>query len=188
MGVGTLIPARRPAVFLDRDGILNEAIVRDGRPYAPHSLAETRISPEVAPALARLQNAGFTLIGVTNQPDVARGTLAREVADAIVERIREALGLEALYACYHDGDTCDCRKPAPGLIVEAAREHALDLTQSWMVGDRWKDVAAAKNAGVKSVFVDRGYLEPYAGEPATVVVDSLGAAVDQILRTSPVAR
>src|SRR2546429_2967557 len=113
--------ASRQAVFLDRDGVLNQAMVRGGKPYPPASLTELQILPGTSDALYALQAAGFLLIGVTNQPDVARGSQRREVVEAINAVLRATLPLAEILVCYHDGrDGCSCRKPQPGLLLQAA--------------------------------------------------------------------
>ena len=148
------------AVFLDRDGVLNAAVARDGRPHPPASVDELRILPGVPEALAELRRAGFLLLAVTNQPDVARGTTPRGVVDAIHEALRAALPLDAIYTCWHDdADRCACRKPSPGLLLEAAGERGVDLAASFMVGDRWRDTDAGVAAGCRVVFVDHGWRE-----------------------------
>jgi D-glycero-D-manno-heptose 1,7-bisphosphate phosphatase len=174
----------RPAVFLDRDGVINRAVVRDGKPYPPASLAEVEILPGVPEALGELKRAGFALIVVTNQPDVARGTQSRAVVDAIHARLQAELPLDAIYGCFHDdGDHCACRKPAPGLLLDAALHHDLNLGKSFMVGDRWRDTEAGAAAGCRTVFVDHQYRER---QPLTfdVKVASLPEAVTWILSTT----
>jgi D-glycero-D-manno-heptose 1,7-bisphosphate phosphatase len=149
---------RRPAVFLDRDGVLNEVRLDKGMPLPPASAADLRIVEGAREALERLHNAGFALVVVTNQPDVPRGATTRESVEEINGALRARLPIDSVYTCYHDtGDGCDCRKPRPGLLWRAARDLGLDLSRSWLVGDRWVDVSAAKAAGVASVLVDRPY-------------------------------
>lgn len=148
------------AVFLDRDGVINASVVRNGKPYPPASVGEMEILPGVGEALARLRAAGFELIVVTNQPDVARGTQSREAIDAMHDRLQRELPLDAIYACFHDdADDCACRKPKPGLLVNAARDRGIDLGTSFMVGDRWRDTDAGLAAGCRAIFIDRGYSE-----------------------------
>jgi D-glycero-D-manno-heptose 1,7-bisphosphate phosphatase len=171
----------RPAVFLDRDGVLNRALVREGKPYPPHSLHELEILPGVRQAASRLHQAGFLLIVVTNQPDVARGEQERSAVEAINEVLRAELPLDDIRVCYHDSaDRCACRKPSPGLLIEAAADWAIDLTASYMVGDRWKDVEAGRRAGCRAVFIDYGYAEPSPVGPDWVA-GSLSEATDWIL-------
>ena len=172
-----------PAVFLDRDGILNRAVVRDGKPYPPAKLEDVEIPPDTVTALKQLQAAGYILIGITNQPDVARGAQSREVVESINGMIQSSLPVLEIFVCYHDNkDHCDCRKPRPGLILQAAEKYELDLSQSWMVGDRWKDIAAGHNAGLKTIFVDYSYTEPYEGIPADITVKDILFLPDIILR------
>jgi D-glycero-D-manno-heptose 1,7-bisphosphate phosphatase len=171
---------RRRAVFLDRDGVINRAVVRDGRPYPPVSAEDVQLLPGVAVALQRLKAAGYLLVVVTNQPDVARGVQSRAEVEAIHARLARALPIDEFRACYHDGDACTCRKPKPGLILAAAREHDLDLTASVMIGDRWRDIEAGRLAGCLTVFVECGYSEPRPDRP-DVVVASLEEAAGWIL-------
>ncbi len=170
------------AVFLDRDGVINEALVRDGRPYAPTSLAELRILPEVPAACSRLRDLGFALFVVTNQPEVARGTLDWATLQMMHDRLRDELPLDGIYLCPHDdSDGCQCRKPAPGLILRAAAENGVDLSGSFMVGDRWRDVEAGRRAGCRTVFVDRGYQEN-GGPSPDMVADDLAEVAGLISR------
>ncbi len=148
------------AVFLDRDGVLNRATVRNGRPHPPDRVEDLEILPGVAGALAELRAAGYALIVVTNQPDVARGTQTRTAVDAMHARLRAELPLDDILCCFHDDAArCTCRKPAPGLLLQAARARGLDLRSSFMVGDRWRDIDAGKAAGCRTVYIDHGYAE-----------------------------
>jgi D-glycero-D-manno-heptose 1,7-bisphosphate phosphatase len=169
-----------PAVFLDRDGVLNNVIVRGGKPYPPASVGEMNIPPDVAPALDRLKAAGYRLIVVTNQPDVARGHQRREVVEAINSALARRLPIDEIRVCYHDdGDGCQCRKPMPGLLLQAP---AHDVERSVMVGDRWRDIEAGQRARVRAtVLIDRGYDEGCRVDP-DVRVASLGEAADWILQ------
>ncbi len=173
---------RRRAVFLDRDGVLNRAFVRDGRPHPPASLAELTVLPGVPAALARLSAAGFRLHVVTNQPDVARGTQTRETVEAMhAELVARGLPLDGFHVCYHDdADACECRKPKAGLLVSAAASEDLDLAGSFMVGDRWRDIEAGRRAGCTTVLVDYAYAESLTIQP-DIRVRSLAEAADWIL-------
>ncbi|MBI3457382.1 MAG: HAD family hydrolase [Candidatus Rokubacteria bacterium] len=181
--------APRRAVFLDRDGVLNRVIVRAGRPYPPSTPAELEVLPEAPGAVAALRAAGFLLIGVTNQPDVRRGTQSREVVERINAALLAALpGLTEIVVCYHDdGDACACRKPRPGLLTQAASRHGIDLASSFMVGDRWKDVEAGRRAGCTTIWIDCRYSERGPGVAADYTVRSLSEATEWIL-DHPVAR
>jgi D-glycero-D-manno-heptose 1,7-bisphosphate phosphatase len=173
-----VIAARsRPAVFLDRDGVLNEAFVRDGVPTPPRSLDEFRVLSGVAEACAELRRAGFVLVVVTNQPDLARGTQTRAEVDRMHERLRSLVPLDEVCVCPHDDcDGCTCRKPQPGLLLGAAARLNLDLARSASVGDRWRDVEAARRAGVRAIFVERRYSEPTPAGADVAVADLPEAA------------
>jgi len=150
----------RRAIFLDRDGVINQAQVRDGKPYPPENLAEVVILPGVAEALIALHGAGYMLIVVTNQPDVARGTTPRAVVEEINTYLAAHLPIDEFRTCYHDnGDGCDCRKPLPGSLLDASKKHNIHLQKSYMVGDRWRDIEAGMSAGCKTIFIDYGYNE-----------------------------
>ncbi len=184
VGIHQVAPEFRRAVFLDRDGVLNRPNVRDGRPFPPDGVEQLVVYDEAPAALAELKTAGFLLLVVTNQPDVARGTkLAAEVA-AIDGALAAALPLDGFYVCTHDGDGCDCRKPKPGLILRAALEHYVDLERSFMVGDRWRDVEAGQNAGVQTILIDRHYAERGPARPPDATVSSVAEAARFILEES----
>jgi len=170
-----------PAVFLDRDGVLIEAPLVDGRPVAVHEAEAMVVLPGVVDALGELRAAGLVLVCVTNQPDVARGLVDAEIVDRANRFLSAHLGLDAVRCCPHDDpDPFGCRKPAPGLIVDAAAELDLDLSRSVVVGDRWRDVEAGRRAGCRTVFVDRDYDERIPTSPDTVVRE-LGQAVPWIV-------
>jgi D-glycero-D-manno-heptose 1,7-bisphosphate phosphatase len=171
---------KRRAVFLDRDGVINAAVVRDGKPFPPASNEALVVIDGVADALLRLREAGYLLIVITNQPDVARGTQRIEELDAMHDRLRRELALDEIIACCHDGDSCDCRKPKPGALIEAAKRHDLDLAASFMVGDRWRDIEAAQRAGVTAFFIDYEYSERQPEAPF-IRVTSLADAAERIL-------
>jgi D-glycero-D-manno-heptose 1,7-bisphosphate phosphatase len=171
------------AIFLDRDGVLNRAVVRDGKPYPPDSAADLEILPGVPEALTRLKQAGFLLLVVTNQPDVGRGTQSREAVETIHSRLRTELPLDDIFVCYHsDADGCSCRKPAPGLLEQAARQYALNLSACYLVGDRWRDVDAAHRAGCEAILLDYQYRERGPQMEPAVRLHSLREAADWILR------
>ena len=174
------------AVFLDRDGVINRALERDARPFPPASLAEFEILPDVPAACAKLKGAGFLLVVATNQPDVGRGKLKQEVVEEMHACMTAHLPIDRVEVCFHSGKgapECDCRKPKPGMLLRAARELGIDLAQSWMVGDRWRDVDCGHAAGCKTIFIDRGYAEELKQKP-DFIARNLGEAVDIILRES----
>lgn len=169
------------AIFLDRDGVLNRSEVRNGKPYAPRRLEDFEILPDVPDACKKLVNAGYLLIVVTNQPDIGNGLVDPAVVDAMHKQLQKALPLTAIYTCPHkQTDGCTCRKPAPGLLLQAKTTHEIDMAQSYMVGDRKSDVEAALAVGVTPVFIDYKYIE--TGEiGATVRVANLAEAASYIL-------
>ena len=169
------------AVFLDRDGVVNRSIVRDGKPRPPFEVDDLEILPGVAEALRDLKSLGYLLIVVTNQPDVARGTLRAAQVEAIHARLADQLPIDDFRACFHDdGDGCRCRKPRPGMLLDAAAHWRIDLARSYMVGDRWRDVDAGTAAGCRAFLVDYGYDEP-APAGAFRRVHSLREAADAIM-------
>ncbi len=171
----------RRAVFLDRDGVINRAMVRNGKPYPPANITEVEILPGVFEALVALHDAGFMLIVVTNQPDVARGTTPLAVVEEINHYLENCLPIDEFRTCYHDGaDGCDCRKPLPGALLAAAQQHGIDLGESYMVGDRWRDLEAGTRAGCTTIFIDYGYDEQQP-ESFTFSVKSLKDASTLIL-------
>lgn len=178
MGVGTVTRA----VFLDRDGVLNRAVVREGKPYPPADAGAVELVDGAADGMARLKAAGFLLLVVTNQPDVARGTQSAAELNAINDVLRAALPLDAFFICPHDsGDGCDCRKPKPGLILQGAAAHGVDMAASFVIGDRWRDMDAARAAGVRGIWIDYGYAERGPSETPAATVKSLREAVDWIM-------
>jgi transaldolase len=179
------MPELQPAVFLDRDGVLNRTAVRDGVPYPPNCADEVDIVPGVAEALQQLARRGLPLIVVTNQPDVARGTQTAERVEAINRLLADHLPITAVYTCYHDNaDNCDCRKPKPGMLIRAAREHGIDLSRSFMVGDRWGDIEAGRAAGCKTLLIELPYSKGHRCTPDARVAD-LAEAAALILRMLP---
>lgn len=164
----------RPAVFLDRDGVLNRPVVRDGLPFPPANLGEFQLYPGVAEGCQQLKNAGFLLIVVTNQPDVGRGTQSRESVEAMHSKLRADLpALDGIEVCFHagasHGEPCDCRKPKPGMLLRAAATHGIGLKRSYLIGDRWRDVDCAHAAGCRAVFIDHGYRETLRENPEFTV-------------------
>lgn len=180
----------QPAVFLDRDGVLNEEVIDpNGVARAPTSPDELVMVPCAASALTRLHDEGFALVVVTNQPGVARGTLLPATVEAMHRILQSRLRIDAIEWCPHEAaDDCECRKPRPGMILHAARVLELDLARSWLVGDRWVDIAAARSAGVRAILVEQpwSWRPTRAGSPPSMLapdgrVPDVGAAADLIL-------
>jgi D-glycero-D-manno-heptose 1,7-bisphosphate phosphatase len=181
----------RRAVFLDRDGVINKSVVREGRPYPPAEAKDFELYGDVAAGCARLEAAGYLLIVITNQPDVARGTQTRAAVDAMHRKMLDALPqIVRVEVCWHAGadrgDPCDCRKPAPGMVLRAAQALEIDLAQSFLVGDRWRDVDCGRGAGCRTIFVDRNYSEALR-QPPDWTVESFGQAVEVIMQADAAA-
>lgn len=158
----------RPAVFLDRDGVINVSIVREGKPYAPATVEEFTLLPGVVEACRQLKDAGFLLVVATNQPNVGRGTQAQAVVEAMHAKMCAALPVDRVEVCYHAGrgePECECRKPEPGMLRRAAAELGIDLQKSFMVGDRWRDIDCGQAAGCRTIFVDYHYDEALRAQP-----------------------
>jgi len=155
---------KRRAVFLDRDGVINKPIIQHGRPYPPKQVKDFEIYDDVVTGVERLCDAGYLLIVVTNQPDVARGRQAREVIEAIHQEMLTILPqITRVEVCWHAGaewqDPCECRKPQTGMLLRAAEALNINLNQSFVVGDRWRDIDCGRAAGCRTVFIDRNYSE-----------------------------
>lgn len=175
------------AVFLDRDGVINRPIIVDGKPHPPRTVADFEILAGVNQACSDLKKAGYLLVVVTNQPDVGRGILKKEVVEAIHETMMRQLPVDRVEVCYHAGtefgEKCECRKPQPGMLVNAAIALDVDLSRSFMVGDRWRDISCGKRAGCRTIFIDWDYNEPLREQPDFRVAN-LSEAVEWILRTA----
>lgn len=177
--------ALRPAVFLDRDGVLNHPVVRDGQPYPPASSDDIQLYNDVVAGCAKLKKAGFTLVVVTNQPDVGRGSQTLAAAESINARLTRLIPtIDRIEMCTHAGSrygvTCECRKPKTGMLRRAAEVLQLDLGKSFLIGDRWRDVDCARAAGCSAIFINRGYAESLRATPDFVVA-SFSEAVAIIL-------
>jgi D-glycero-D-manno-heptose 1,7-bisphosphate phosphatase len=170
----------RRAIFLDRDGVINRPLIRSGKSYPPSNLDEVEILPGVPEACELLKELGYDLVVATNQPDVGRGTLARDAVETIHSWLLQKLSIDRVMTCYHGGeaygDPCDCRKPRPGMLFQAAKTLKIDLAKSFMIGDRWRDVDCGFNAGCKTIFIDWGYEEKLKRDPNFRAYDLLGAA------------
>ncbi len=174
----------RRAIFLDRDGVINRAIVRDGLPYPPMSMADFQLLPGVPEACQQLKQAGFLLVVATNQPDVGGGIVPKELVESMNAEMAKAISLDRVEVCYHPGrgkSDCDCRKPKPGMLLHAAKELDIDLAQSWMVGDRWRDIDCGYAAGCRTVFIDSGYFGEELKQKPDFRAKDLPEAADIIL-------
>jgi D-glycero-D-manno-heptose 1,7-bisphosphate phosphatase len=185
MGRDTLtVEPAKPAVFFDRDGVLNRAIIRNGKPYPPADVSELVITYGARAALEQLKYEGFLLIVVTNQPDIARGKAKRADIDKINAQLAAILPLDAIEVCEHDdNEQCECRKPKPGMILSGRETLGVDLVRSFVVGDRWRDIEAGRRAGCRTILIGDGYGEFFPSAP-TINVASLSEAASWIIKQS----
>jgi D-glycero-D-manno-heptose 1,7-bisphosphate phosphatase len=173
----------RWAVFFDRDGVLTDAPVADGQALAPKKAADLVVLPGAREAVAAVHALGGLALVVTNQPDVARGTLDPGELDLMHERLAGEVGVDAIRVCPHDG-VDRCRKPQPGMLLDLAREHDVDLARSYMIGDRWVDIAAGAAVSSTTILVEHPHswratssgAPPRGLEPDHRVPDVLAAA------------
>jgi D-sedoheptulose 7-phosphate isomerase len=178
-------PGTNRAVFLDRDGVINRAFVRNGKPFPPATLAELEVLPGVLEGMQALKQDGYKLLVVTNQPDVGRGKQSRETLDTMHQALSSSLPIDDILVCEHtDEDRCECRKPLPGMLLAAAKKHNIDMAASFMVGDRWRDIEAGYNAGCRTILIDYGYAEKSPDHVPDLRVSSLREAADWIIHTS----
>ena len=167
----------RKAIFLDRDGVINKIIIKNGLPFSPSSFAELEILPGVKESILKLQKLNFLCLVVTNQPDVSRGKIEKKTVIQMNNYLKDEIKLDDFFVCYHDDhDNCKCRKPKPGLLLDATKKWNIDLKKSYMIGDRWKDVRAGINAGCKTIFINNNYKESKQVE-ANFTADTLLDAV-----------
>lgn len=171
------------AVFLDRDGVLNIPLFRDGRSFAPRSLADFVLYPDAAPSVDTFKRAGFAVYVVTNQPDVGAGLLSPSVLDEMHAILLKTVAIDAIATCFDTREQATHRrKPNAGMLYELAYERGVDLARSYMVGDRASDIEAGRRAGCKTVFIDRGYTADARVEGQDFSVYSLAEATAWILR------
>lgn len=169
---------RQRAVFLDRDGVVNRAVVREGKPHPPASLEEVEWLPGVGDAITTLRSLGLRVIIVSNQPDVGKGVQRRATVEAIHAELRRRFPIDDIKVCYHiEADGCGCRKPKPGMLLDAARQWGVDLGRSVMIGDRWRDVEAGRAAGCKTILIAAAYDERKPQQPDAVVQSLVEAGV-----------
>ena len=172
--------AERRALFLDRDGVVNKAYVREGKPYPPQTFEELVILEGVKDALILSRELGFLNIIVTNQPDVGTGKQSLERVKRLHEEIKKTLTIDDIFVCLHaDVEGCLCRKPLPGMLIDAAQKWQINLKKSALVGDRWRDMGAAQAGGCEGFFIDYGYEEQKPCQPYHRVT-SLREAVQKI--------
>ena len=168
------------AVFLDRDGVVNKALVINGTPFSPRSVQEVEITQEASKCVNRLEKLGFEIAIITNQPDIARAKTTISKVNEIHDFIKEATGIKNFFICPHDdSDNRECRKPKIGLLLQAAKLLNIDLKRSYLIGDRWKDIEAGQSAGCRSIFINNNYVEKAPNFPY-IEVQSLSEATQLI--------
>ena len=170
-----------PAVFLDRDGVLCRTFVRNAKPYAPTRLEDFKLMPYSHHSIFLLKKQGYMVLVITNQPDIGNGHITFEIVESMHNKIREKTMVDDFFLCPHRQDEgCECRKPKPGMLFAAAAKHEINLSKSFMIGDRWSDIEAGEKAGCRTIFIDRHYAEPRPINPEATV-SSLRKAVKYIL-------
>ena len=168
----------KKAVFLDRDGVVNKAFIRNGLPTSPISLNELEILPGVKESILKLKKLNYICLLVTNQPDVSRGKIEKKTVIEMNNFLKKEIKLDDIFVCYHDDkDNCKCRKPKPGMIIQASKKWDIDVRKSFMIGDRWRDIQAGINAGCKTFFIDNNYNEDKLVEASYTSANLLGAVI-----------
>ena len=167
----------KKAIFLDRDGVINKTVIKEGLPFSPPSFVQLEILPGVKESISKLQKLNFVCLVVTNQPDVSRGKIEKKTVIKMNNYLKDEIKLDDFFVCYHDDhDNCECRKPKPGLILDAGKKWNIDLKRSYLIGDRSKDIEAGKNAGCKTIFIDYNYKEIKPRNPDFITDTLLNAA------------
>jgi len=173
----------RPAIFIERDGILNLVQVEKNQPVAPLMAGQMQANPDAVAPLHQLKAAGFLLIATTNQPGLSSGLLSRREIDRMHTFLQQTFSLDDILVCPHDeSDFCPCRKPKPGLLTEAAFKWHLDLDHCFVISDKWQDSEAARAAGCTSLLIN----SPWIGKGHhDIVLPNLAAAAKKIGQLQP---
>ena len=167
----------KKSVFLDRDGVINKAYIKNGLPVSPNSLNELEILPGVRESIIKLKKLNFVCLVVTNQPDVSRKKIDKNSVIQMNNFLKNEIALDDIFVCYHDdSDNCNCRKPKPGLLLQAGKKWDVDFKKSFMIGDRWRDIQAGEKVGCKTIFLDYKYNEKKPKKPDFVSDSLLNAA------------
>jgi len=178
-GIPAFLKRMKMGVFIERDGVLNRVRVERHHQVSPLTLEDFHLNREAVPLLKKLKAAGFLLIATTNQPGLSRGYQSRRELDRMHELLRTTFPLDDIMVCPHDEtDRCPCRKPKPGLLIEAAFKWRLNLDHSFVISDKWQDAEAARTAGCTSLLVQ----SPWLGHVhRDLVLPDLAAIVEKIL-------
>lgn len=173
---------KRKAIFLDRDGVINIPLIREGKSFAPRTVRDFKFYPDMSAILKNLKSLDFLLIIVTNQPDIGNGLVDIRVVEAMHKTINQQLPIDHIEMCPHSQkDECECRKPKPGMLLQSALRFNINLRESIMIGDRWSDIEAGQKAGCKSIFIDRHYHEQRPNG-SYLTVESLQEAAYYLLK------
>lgn len=149
---------KQKAVFFDRDGVLNYLVKRDNSFYSPQNFEDFQLVDNASEVVNRIHKMGFLAIVISNQPDISRGKLEQSDLNKMTDLLFEKLNIDDAFYCIHDDDNDPgCRKPAPGLFFTAQKKYNIDFNKSFMIGDTWKDVEAAKNAGIPMILIGKDY-------------------------------
>ena len=176
------IQYKNKCVFLDRDGVINQPIIINKRPYSPRKIKEFIFTTDIKNLVTKVANLGYKVIVITNQPDIATGDLSESLLNHFHKRIINEMPIDDIFVCKHlSSDNCNCRKPNPGLIIKAVSKHKINLEKSYFIGDRWKDVDAANKVKCHTIFIDYGYTEKLKTIPKNCVT-TLKEAFDIILK------
>ena len=172
------------AIFLDRDGVINYPIVLLGKPYAPRFFNEFVLYPDAIKSLQEFRLKGYVLVVVTNQPDIGHGLIDMSEIIQMHQYLERYIEIELIQICPHKQDEgCLCRKPKAGMLFDAAKRMNIDLPNSWLIGDRISDIQAGNQAGVNTIFIDRGYAETQGKIIEAHIANSLQEACSLILAT-----
>lgn len=168
---------KKKAIFLDRDGVINDVIFRgSNKPIAPWSLEEFKLYVGIEEPLRQLSDSGYLLFVVSNQPDISKGLVDIQIVQQMNDIIVSQFPIEKVVFCPHeDRHKCACRKPKSGMLIELAAEYGVDLNASYLIGDNWKDIAAGEAAGCKTILIKRAYNK-------TVNADNYVQSLDEVTK------
>jgi D-glycero-D-manno-heptose 1,7-bisphosphate phosphatase len=171
------------AVFLDRDGVISKVILKDGIPFSARKFEEFKLFTHVQEVLEGLKEQGFLNIIITNQPDIARGLMCQKELKKMHDLVRKSLPVDDIVVCPHDdSDNCNCRKPKCGMLLYEANKKNIDLANSFIIGDQWKDIEAGKAAGCTTVLIDYPYNQNVASDFRVKDLVSAGEVIKKTQR------
>lgn len=170
------------AIFLDRDGVLNKPLIKNRKSFAPRLFSEFKLYPNIAKDCSELKKKGYLLIVVTNQPDVDKGLLKISELKKMNSFLKKKIDYDKMYISYSSSNKSFYKKPNPGMLKKAQKKFNLNISNCYLIGDRWRDIEAAENINCKAVFIDRNYKEK---KPTyqIISVKSFSSAVKYITRS-----